>query len=601
MRKRLTALLSSSFIILLTVIIVTAQAGCDALLEEAIFAVEDNCDATGRNEACYGFDQVSASFVTDVADDFFSQPADLSSVADIETIATAPLNLETGAWGVALMNVQANLPNTLPGQNVTFFLLGDTEVENAVSEDEAFAGSEGIDITVQAPNGANIRSGPGLNFNVITGADNGDTLTADGVSEDGEWLRVIALNRPLWISRSVIDDTAEGIDELPTLTADLNSPMQAFYLRSGIGQPECVDFPDNTLIVQGPENIEVNITVNGADVTIGSTVGLRVISIEGEFFLEAIAFAGEIDFMGQTLQTGERSLACLGDSDDRGLDGEDNDLIVTCDPTEPELVDDFNAEWCVLDELPSSLLNYGLSIGCESAPAVTTTGNAGTGNNPDVGDGSLVDSVNCSTFSLVSPLAPTNSGTQSFIWNTALGNNITYQLVFYNFEGIEVESFFTLPISTPDASELASLSVNLGAQTSTGGQFSWEVRAYVDGVYACASGGSGTLVRTGELNPPPPAPPEAPPVTASIGVSLSCGVTIGEYFLNYTGADVGTTDFTVTYTDGLATIQTFTVSPPGALPDGNTFFFEFQGPITNFTATANPSGVSGFFAGPITC
>ncbi|MEL6404485.1 MAG: SH3 domain-containing protein [Chloroflexota bacterium] len=601
MRKRLTALLSSSFIILLTVIIVTAQAGCDALLEEAIFAVEDNCDATGRNEACYGFDQVSASFVTDVADDFFSQPADLSSVADIETIATAPLNLETGAWGVALMNVQANLPNTLPGQNVTFFLLGDTEVENAVSEDEAFAGSEGIDITVQAPNGANIRSGPGLNFNVVTGADNGDTLTADGVSEDGEWLRVIALNRPLWISRSVIDDTAEGIDALPTLTADLNSPMQAFYLRSGIGQPECVDFPDNTLIVQGPESIEVNITVNGADVTIGSTVGLRVISIEGEFFLEAIAFAGEIDFMGQTLQPGERSLACLGDSDDRGLDGEDNDLIVTCDPTEPELVDDFNAEWCVLDELPSSLLNYGLSIGCESAPAVTTTDNAGTGNNPDVGDGSLVDSVNCSTFSLVSPLAPTNSGTQSFIWNTALGNNITYQLVFYNFEGTEVESFFTLPISTPDASELASLSVNLGAQTSTGGQFSWEVRAYVDGVYACASGGSGTLVRTGELNPPPPAPPEAPPVTTSIGVSLSCGVTIGEYFLNYTSADVGTTDFTVTYTDGLATIQTFTVSPPGALPDGNTFFFEFQGPITNFTATANPSGVSGFFAGPITC
>ncbi|MEL6310629.1 MAG: hypothetical protein AAFQ52_21010, partial [Chloroflexota bacterium] len=73
------------------------------------------------------------------------------------------------------------------------------------------------------------------------------------------------------------------------------------------------------------------------------------------------------------------------------------------------------------------------------------------------------------------------------------------------------------------------------------------------------------------------------------------------YFLNYTSADVGTTDFTVTYTDGLATIQTFTVSPPGALPDGNTFFFEFQGPITNFTATANPSGVSGFFAGPITC
>ncbi|MEL6526993.1 MAG: SH3 domain-containing protein, partial [Chloroflexota bacterium] len=426
-------------------------------------------------------------------------------------------NRDTGEWGVALMNVQADLPNSLPGQNVTFFLLGDTEVENAISAEDAFEGSDGIEVTVVSPAGANIRSGPGLNFNVITGAADGNTLLADGLSEDGEWLRVITRNRPLWINRSVIDDSVAGIDELPTLTPDLNSPMQAFYLRTGIGQPECEDFPDNTLIVQGPENIEVNITVNGADITIGSTVGLRVIIIDGEPFLEVIAFAGEIDFMGQTLLPGERSVACLSDADDRGLDGEENDLIVTCDPSEPEPVEGFNEEWCSLDQLPTSLLNYEISIGCSSFVPVTT--NAGnTGNNPDVGDGSFVPDLNCGTLSLVSPLVPVSSGTQNFTWNTAVGNNVTYQLVFYNFEGVEVESFFTLPISSPDASETTSLSVNLGAQTSTGGQFSWEVRAYVDGVYACASGGSGTLVRTGESNP-------APPDTSQFFASLSNCVT----------------------------------------------------------------------------
>jgi hypothetical protein len=162
---------------LLSIVGLVAQtANCPELVSQALLAVDDACSATGRNEACYGYDQVEASFLSTVAEDFFAAPADLAPVADIETIKTAPLNTETGTWGVALLNLQADLPNTIPGQSVTFILLGDVEVENAVAPEDAFVPSDGVEVTIQSAQGANVRSGPGQTFNVLGGLRDGETV-----------------------------------------------------------------------------------------------------------------------------------------------------------------------------------------------------------------------------------------------------------------------------------------------------------------------------------------------------------------------------------------------------------------------------------------
>src|SRR5687768_16504279 len=83
---------------LLSVGIIIAQTNCPELVQEALLAVDENCTATGRNEACYGYDQVEASFLVSVEDNFFTQPSNIAAVADLETIRTAPLNTETGVW-----------------------------------------------------------------------------------------------------------------------------------------------------------------------------------------------------------------------------------------------------------------------------------------------------------------------------------------------------------------------------------------------------------------------------------------------------------------------------------------------------------------------
>src|SRR5687767_11050611 len=141
MRTR-TLLLGSGLLLITVCLLIIApltglaqsDAGaCPALVEQALTDMGQNCDLLDRNSACYGYNRVDATFHESASDDFFSKPADRSQISNLQSIATAPLDVDQDFWGIAVMNVQANVPNTLPGQAVTFVLLGDVKVDNAVA------------------------------------------------------------------------------------------------------------------------------------------------------------------------------------------------------------------------------------------------------------------------------------------------------------------------------------------------------------------------------------------------------------------------------------------------------------------------------------
>jgi hypothetical protein len=65
------------------------------------------------------------------------------------------------------------------------------------------------------------------------------------------------------------------------------SPMQAFSINAGVGRSTCDEVP-SSLLIQSPKGYPVTLSVNGSDVTIGSTVifsmdenGLRLAVIDG--------------------------------------------------------------------------------------------------------------------------------------------------------------------------------------------------------------------------------------------------------------------------------------------------------------------------------
>jgi hypothetical protein len=242
---------------------------CSALVERALTEVGNNCGGLGRNAACYGYTRVSASFTQEFESGYFSDPADTAELLTLKTIATAPLNETSGEWGVAVMNVQANLPTSLPGQSVTFLLLGDAQVENAVPPEAAFAG--GTPIPVTTAGFADMHSGPARNTNLVTSLPSGALLNADAVSLDGMWVRAANDQVGGWVELALLQPV--DLSSLPALSADAYTPMQAFYFDTGLGTTSCQDAP-NALIVQGPQSIEVALNVNGAEVNVGSTVQL---------------------------------------------------------------------------------------------------------------------------------------------------------------------------------------------------------------------------------------------------------------------------------------------------------------------------------------
>jgi hypothetical protein len=196
---------------------VLAQGVCPAIVQQALDAADQLCVSTGRNQACYGNIAVEALAQPNVTELNFDSAGDIVDVSAIRTLRLRPMDVNEQTWGVVLMRLQANLPDSLPGQNVTFLLFGDVEITSAVTD------------------------------------ENDDAFT----------------------------------------------PMQAFLLRTGVGDSQCEEAPESGLIVQTPEGAgEVTFNINGVDVGMGSTVLFRA-QPDSEMIVSTIEGAAVLEVEGE--------------------------------------------------------------------------------------------------------------------------------------------------------------------------------------------------------------------------------------------------------------------------------------------------------------
>ncbi len=141
--------------------IMTPDALCISLVEQAVAAVGSLCGSLGRNVACYGNRTVAVDFRPN-SSLTFNQSGDVVDLLAIQRLSTTPLNPQTSDWGIALLKAQANLPDSLPGQNVTFLLFGDTTLDNPSSDMQAVTVNTriGAPACVGAPNAALLIQSP---------------------------------------------------------------------------------------------------------------------------------------------------------------------------------------------------------------------------------------------------------------------------------------------------------------------------------------------------------------------------------------------------------------------------------------------------------
>lgn len=115
---------------------------CQAILTHAIETLNNTCDKLDRNNACYGNNAVEAELNSTTIK--FNTTGDRAPIRMIKRLVTSPLDTEKGTWGLSLLKLQANLPDTMPGQNVLFLVYGNTTIENTSGNMQAFYFTSGL-------------------------------------------------------------------------------------------------------------------------------------------------------------------------------------------------------------------------------------------------------------------------------------------------------------------------------------------------------------------------------------------------------------------------------------------------------------------------
>ena len=247
---------------------------CPTIVQSALQATDSACEATGRNKACYGHPSLAVIPREGITEFTFTQAGDIVAVDHIESLNLQPLTVVDGFWGVALLRLQANLPDTLPGQNVTFLLFGDTHLTNDVPNMPTLG--------LTANTGVNVRLRPSGDGTLIGSLTAGTAVVANGrfTNSAGEdWIRIRFTEhreRTGWVIAWAF--SGEGIDALASVQPSdpVQSTMQAFRLQTGIGDAVCAEAPESGLLIQTPTGSGVvTLQANGVELDFTSSAFLQ--------------------------------------------------------------------------------------------------------------------------------------------------------------------------------------------------------------------------------------------------------------------------------------------------------------------------------------
>ncbi|MEQ8676944.1 MAG: SH3 domain-containing protein [Aggregatilineales bacterium] len=360
---------------------------CPAFVEQAIIEVGDLCENLGRNVACYGHNDVESTLYQGVSVSRFDAPADRIELTSLNTIRTAPLNESLGRWGIALLSAQANLPGTVPGQNVVMMLVGDASLENQITPDQHISTGSLVTVEVELP--TNLRDQPSITGNIVGSVEAGTRLSADMISEDQTWIRIPQpAGDVVWISRDLVSENS-GLNQLPHPSPTQISPMQSFYFNAGIGQSTCAE-ASGTLFIQGPNNIRVDLQVNGVDISIGSTIALSFVSPTQ---MQVATLSGTGYVVGTTVPAGHAVT----------IDLDSNHIGIPESVSVVQRMDDATiARYGLSEAIPENLLHYQIQL----QPITELVSN-------DVPDGnvSTINGVVTSTINTVPSVVNTTVGT----------------------------------------------------------------------------------------------------------------------------------------------------------------------------------------------
>jgi hypothetical protein len=288
---------------------------CLANIQAAIQTASEMCANVPVNQVCYGSGEITIE-PRDNVRLVFSEPSDR---VDAALLSELYLSGDPATYSVSVIRPRANLPNGA----LTMIAFGNVRLRNSSTISSEYVA---LPLHVTAPTGANVRSEPAPDAELLEQLSPGVEVLADGISPDGRWIHRYPSG---WIARELLDDSAyvqllQVISDKPQYVDLLNGypfvPMQLIVLRSDIDDAPCTGAPDSGLIFQTPDVMPDDIStarlwVSGVNIYFHGTIFVQG-DDEQELILSVLEgwARAAIPFNGRELTSGERLVYAPGEA-----------------------------------------------------------------------------------------------------------------------------------------------------------------------------------------------------------------------------------------------------------------------------------------------
>ena len=272
------ALFHKRFALALTLFLTSAifvaraqEAVCEEIAAQALLGISENCAELERNSLCYAHAQVEASFADDAKAGHFTAPANRAPLSHLQQVRASAIDTEQRHWGLAIMNLQANLPQTRPGAGVIMLLAGDAGLDHELELAQ-------IDEIREPLSAAALRSTTRFSQAAKIAAELGqlqrdEIALVDAKTRGGDWLRVVNDGTVSWVERDHLSPL-QAMESLPIVDVAKPFAMQAFTFSSASGLADC-EAAEPLLAIQTAADVPANLTVNGVDIHVQSLVSFQ--------------------------------------------------------------------------------------------------------------------------------------------------------------------------------------------------------------------------------------------------------------------------------------------------------------------------------------
>ncbi|MCY3832976.1 MAG: LysM domain-containing protein [Chloroflexi bacterium] len=284
---------------------------CGQTVVRAIASLRQNCAGLARNSLCYGHPTVDIAFAEDAAVEAFNRPADRAPLVNLARIQSSGLEQERQHFGIALLNLSANLPQTYQGPGIIIMLAGDAAVENEINPAEAPALS--APLSTAALVDTTLFRHPGVIPERVASVAADEILLVDAFDDSGKWLRVVNDGTIAWVAGADVA-RLNAMATLPAIGAGATFPFQALSVSTDTEFPEC-DQAESMVAIQTPQDMPISLTVNGVDIRVGAMVTLQQVHRNA---LSLTVHRGDVTtIFGGTVKQGESILGILGETPER--------------------------------------------------------------------------------------------------------------------------------------------------------------------------------------------------------------------------------------------------------------------------------------------